>query len=284
MVYIGCMTTPNSPTGAGHANLLNKAIKLVLTPLVRLMIRRQIPLANFVELVKGVYVEVAMSEEFAIKGKPPTDSRINLITGVHRKDVKRLREAISENFMPERLSINHLILAKWMGDSLYVQAGKPKPLAVSGEESFESLADSVTRKNIRASSILENWLSLGWLVQDDMGLLHLQTEHIESRQLGEDTLYFFAHNVSDHIATAAHNLDSDNKQLERAVFYNQLTQQSLDELEQLSRLRMLDLLNEINAKALEFQDRDAIADDAHHRFRFGGFFYRSDHIENSEKP
>lgn len=276
------MTSSIPPTGSNHAALLNKAIKAVLTPLVRLMIRRQITLANFVELVKGVYVEVALSEEFSIKGKPPTDSRINLITGVHRKDVKRLREAISENFMPERLSINHLILAKWMGDNTYLDQCKPIPLPLSGVTSFESLADSVTRKNIRSSSILENWLALGWLEKDDEGLLHLQTEHIESRQLGEDTLYFFAHNLSDHIATAVHNLDSEDRQLERAVFYNQLTEESLDELEQLSRSRMLGLLNEINAKALALQDRDASSDGAEHRFRFGGFLYRSDQIEDTD--
>lgn len=275
------MTTHSSHTGSDATSLLSKAIKVVLTPLVRLMIKRQIPLSNFVELVKGVYVEVALSEEFSIKGKPPTDSRINLITGVHRKDVKRLREAISENFMPERLSINHLMLAIWMGDIDYLEDGKPRKLAISGDASFEHLADSVTRKNIRANSILENWLSLGWVIKDDKGLLHLQTEQIESRQLGEDAVYFFAHNVSDHIATAAHNLESEDKLLERAVFYNQLSPQSLDELEQFSRERMLCLLNEVNAKALEYQNQDIKSQNAEHRFRFGGFLYRSDKITAS---
>lgn len=279
------MTIVNT-SGSGHATLLTKAIKVVMTPLVRLMVRRQIPLSNFVELVKGVYVEVAMSEEFAIKDKPPTDSRINLITGVHRKDVKRLREAISENFMPERLSINHLMLAKWMGDSRYLQNDLPKPLPISGDVSFESLADSVTRKNIRSSSILDNWLSLGWISRDDTGLLHLQTQEIESRQLGEDALYFFAHNVSDHIATATHNLACEDKQLERAVFYNKLTRQSLDELEQYSHDRMIELLNQVNRKALALQEADQASLDAEHRFRLGGFLFRSDKQKTpaSDKP
>jgi len=35
-------------------------------------------------------VDVAV-KEFPVDGKPQTDSRVTLLTGVHRKDVKRLR-------------------------------------------------------------------------------------------------------------------------------------------------------------------------------------------------
>ena len=42
------------------------------------------------ELLRRVYVDVAV-KGFAVAGKPQTNSRITLLTGVHRKDVKRLR-------------------------------------------------------------------------------------------------------------------------------------------------------------------------------------------------
>ena len=43
-----------------------------------------------VALLKQVYVEVA-TDSFALGGKPPTDSRVSMLTGVHRKDVRTLR-------------------------------------------------------------------------------------------------------------------------------------------------------------------------------------------------
>ena len=49
--------------------------------------------SSFVNLLKEVFVEVA-EREFRLDGKPPSDSRINLLTGVHRKDVRRLRSQV----------------------------------------------------------------------------------------------------------------------------------------------------------------------------------------------
>ena len=65
-------------------------MRRLLRPLVRLLIERSIPLPFVTELLRGLYVEVAV-KEFPVEGKRQTDSRVNLLTGVHRKDVKRLR-------------------------------------------------------------------------------------------------------------------------------------------------------------------------------------------------
>ena len=66
------------------------ALRRVMRPLVRLMLRKGVTYTMFADLLKEVFVDVA-HREFRLDGTVPTDSRISLLTGVHRKDVRRLR-------------------------------------------------------------------------------------------------------------------------------------------------------------------------------------------------
>lgn len=252
--------------------LLKRAIKQILKPLMRFLIHKQITLPALLELIKSAYVEVA-EKEFSLDGKAPTDSRINLLTGVHRKDVKRLRDQEDEQIPSERLSVHSLMLATWMAESPYADNNAPQPLPVAGESSFESLADMYTRQNIRATSILENWLELGWVQKDEQNNVHLNLEALQDNQLGEDQLYFFSQNLADHLATSTSNLINNTKQFERAVFYNQLTPKSIKSLQQSSKKKAMAVLTELNKEALKMQKQDKKSDEAKHRFRFGSYFY-----------
>jgi hypothetical protein len=66
------------------------ALMRMLRPIVKLMIHLGLPLQSFVEVLKATYVEVA-ERHFAEDGRPLTDSQVSVLTGVHRKDVRRLR-------------------------------------------------------------------------------------------------------------------------------------------------------------------------------------------------
>ena len=65
-----------------------KALKKLLRPLVNLLISYGVTYPVFNELVKELFVDVAETD-FKLLGKQQTDSRINFLTGIHRKDVKR---------------------------------------------------------------------------------------------------------------------------------------------------------------------------------------------------
>ncbi|MEL6204443.1 MAG: DUF6502 family protein, partial [Pseudomonadota bacterium] len=71
---------------------LLRVLRGLVRPLVRTLISRGVTAPAFYRLLKQVYVEVA-HEEFRIDDAPPTDSRITLLTGVHRRDVRAILEA-----------------------------------------------------------------------------------------------------------------------------------------------------------------------------------------------
>lgn len=255
-----------------HNSLLIKAIKQVLKPLVKFLIYKQIPLASLVEIIKSAYVEVA-EKEFSIDGKAPTDSRINVLTGVHRKDVKRLRDHNETQQPSERLSVHSLMLASWMAEEPFAKNNEPLALKMTGPDSFEMLADTYTRQNIRATSILQNWLEMGWVTKDENALIHLDLDAVLGNQLGEDQLYFFSQNLADHMATSTGNLVNKKKELERAVFYNGLTKDSIHALNIMSKKQAVDLLKNINKEALSLQKQDKKINKQKHRFRLGTYFF-----------
>ncbi|NOQ89402.1 MAG: hypothetical protein GQ549_00480, partial [Gammaproteobacteria bacterium] len=63
---------------------------MLCKPLIRLLIEKGITFPQFRELMKELYVEVA-DEQFSLDEKKPSDSRIFVLTGIHRKDIKRIR-------------------------------------------------------------------------------------------------------------------------------------------------------------------------------------------------
>lgn len=252
--------------------LLNSAIKQLLKPLMRFLINKQITLPTLLEVIKSAYVEVA-EKEFTIADKPATDSRINLLTGVHRKDVKRLRDQHLEHKPSERLSINSLMLASWMGEEPYCINGIPQPLMISGEGSFESLANEYSRQNIHSSSIMESWLQMGWIDKDEALMLHLNMDTLQDKQLTEDQLYFFAQNLADHMATSTGNLVNKQKNFERAVFYNKLSKTSLSVLKKSAKDQSMQVLKDLNQQALALQKKDKIIPGPHYRFRLGSYIF-----------
>ena len=263
---------PNMDNEDQQNKLLKSAIKHLLKPLMRFLIQKQLTLPTLMELVKSAYVEVA-EKDFAIEGKAPTDSRINLLTGVHRKDVKRLRDLDEQHKPSERLSISSLMLASWMSEAPFANKGQPLALPKNGDGSFESLANLYSRQNIRATSIMENWLEMDWISEDDEGLLTLNLDTLQENQLSEDQLFFFAENLADHMAASTHNLNNPHKMFERAVFYNALSKESVLILKKSAKQQSMAVLKDLNKQALTMQKQDKESAAPHYRFRLGSYFY-----------
>ena len=70
------------------------ALCTLLRPLVRMLLRHNIPFPTFVELAKWVYTDVA-TRECQLPGKKQTVSRVALLTGLTRKEVLRLHRQSS---------------------------------------------------------------------------------------------------------------------------------------------------------------------------------------------
>lgn len=262
-----------------HTTALGRALRMLLRPLVRLLLEHQITYPALTRLLKEVYVEVA-DADFRLPTKRQTDSRVSLLTGVHRKEVSRLRLAPPDSDAPPAsVSLGSAILSRWIGLAAYHGPdGRPRPLPRQANSpavlTFETLVETVS-KDIRPRAVLDEWLRLGLASLDSDDHVVLNAEAFVVDRGFEEKAWFFGRNLRDHIAAAAHNLGGEAPaQLDRSVYYGHLSRAAQAELEGLGRELGMAALRQVNQRALELQQRDAAAEaPTGHRVNFGVYFY-----------
>jgi len=266
------------------------ALRKILRPLVKFMIANQVSYPYLTNLLKSVYVEVAETD-FPVEGKRQTDSRINLLTGVHRKDVKRLRAEESD---PEtasaNISLGAQIIARWMGDkNLKNPDGSPKMIPLQdneefSEHSFEGLVSNIAKGDIRPRVVLDELMRLDMVELDPDHNVILKTKAFTPNKGQEEKLFFFGKNVQDHLSAGVHNLTGgEPPYFDRSVYYDELTESSIDELNSLASELGMEALIRMNEKALALQTADRHESNATYRMNFGIFNYNQ-HLGQEDTP
>lgn len=272
--------------GGPHPSLLS-ALRAALKPLVLLMIRNGIGYPFLIQMLKGVYLECAQ-EECAQAQNPATDSRLSLLTGVHRKDIRRLREETP--VAPEgskSASLGAQLLSIWISRKEFLDAkGKPKALprleSQTKGASFEGLVKTFSL-DIRSRAVLDEWIRMGIVTVDEQDQVHLQMEAFVPKEGFQEKAHFFGQNVADHIRAAAHNLENRKPPLfDRSVYYNGLSENAVHLLEELFNEGAMALLKQINAKAIELQKAEP-PEKATQRFNGGLYFFKGNRKNEPKK-
>lgn len=265
---------------------LNNALSRILKPIVRLLIGRNVRFPAFADRIKELYVTEA-AEHFRLEDKRMTDSRISMLTGLQRKDIRVIRARLESDADPRDTGAGLLprVIANWLGRPDY-QDGRGRPIALprsaeTGEVSFESLISEIS-KDVHPRTALDELVRLG-LIVEQQGMLRLQAAAFVSGADDPALLAYFGANLGDHAEAAIRNVIAAPQLgsfFERAVHYNTLSPQSIEELEDLSRKLQTETLQRLNARALELQQRDRGDKTATGRFRCGAFVYR----ETPDRP
>lgn len=253
---------------------LHAPLARLLRPLVRLCIRGGMTFPALAQLLRELFVNVA-EHDFALEGKEQTDSRVSLLTGIHRKEVARLRGAGAPvNETPATLSRTSAIIARWIAAPEFTDAkGDPLPLrrTASGDApSFESLVASIT-KDVRPRAVLDEWLDRELVTINDDEQIVLVDAAFVPRGDDDRKWHYLGRNLHDHIAAAADNVSSTTPHfLERAVHYDGLSPKLVKRLEARSRELAMEALKVANREA-----NRAVAKDkgGKGRWNFGIYIY-----------
>lgn len=242
------------------ATFIHNALRRLLRPLVKALISHGVVFPAVVELLRELYVDVARNN-FLVEGKEQTLSRMSLMTGVTRREVRRLIEQPKvDDVSPHALSLGARIMTHWLGDETYLDAeGDPLPLpltAPADQPSLEQLVSSVS-KDVRARAVLDEWLRLG-IVDMSGYVVRLKKSAFISEEGYEEKAYYFGRNLRDHIAAGAHNLEGkDPPFFDRSVYYDCLSSSSLEELRQYVHENGAEFTLGMNRKARQLADKDA---------------------------
>ncbi len=254
---------------------LQKAVMHALAPLVRLLLRHGISHAAFSNWAKQVYVGVA-GNEFGIDGKRPTVSRIAIVTGINRKEVKRIADLPSEED-PGVSKHNRAVrvVTGWLQDEEFLTSrGKPRVLAYGdADDSFNRLVRRYGG-DVPARALLDELVRVGTVTRDDARVELAHAGYVPHRS-EEALLDLFATSTRDLLTTLEHNLAGEGaKRLQMSVAYDNVNDEGLAAFKRLSNERAMALLRDLDA-ALSPYDRDLNPDaggEGRHRTGFGVYY------------
>lgn len=259
------------------SSALLASIARILRPLVRLLIARGITLPAAVEMLKDAYVKVAVTD-FRLGDAPPPDTRVSLLTGVHRKDIRRLRDADRAPEDMTALNVLSEVVTRWATDRRYrTRDGKPRVLPRSSTArhpvSFASLAYSIS-SDLKPRPILDELVRLGMVALDAEENVTLNVAAFVPPKDADERNFFLGENVGDHLAAGVHNLSGgDPPYLDQAIYSDDLSPESVNALLHLSREQWAEVLQVVVRRTAELEAKDRAAGRATHRINVGMYFY-----------
>jgi len=124
---------------------LFSCLRLMLKPIVRFALKHSLKITDLLEAAKIEFIQEARSDLFRQK-RPLSNSRLSIMTGIHRRDVARLAKDSGGN----RSSTDLLsrVLGTWQAHPKFsTSRGKPRTLCCEGKRSeFCELVSHVSKE------------------------------------------------------------------------------------------------------------------------------------------
>jgi len=111
------------------------AILLVLRPIARALLRAGVGYREFSEIAKVAFVETA-TKDYGLRGRPTNISRVAVMTGLTRKEVRKIRQMndVREQTVILKTTPASQILHRWFTDEEFLgNSGIPRSLPFDGE-------------------------------------------------------------------------------------------------------------------------------------------------------
>lgn len=274
----------DNSSGENQTGTLLDTLARVLAPVVRLMIAKGVTYQMASELLKRVYVKVAQAH--FVDDDAATGTKLSLITGLNRKEIRRLTSDAEAEKRPEDMtSYAAAAYALWRSDRRWRERdGKPKTLPrrpVGRQVSFDDLVRSITTDH-RPSAVLDELIRLGFVYEDDQGNVNIKSEAFLPQQNMEDKFHALAGNLEDHANAAVLNVLSPQPEfLERSIFSDELSLESAEELARLSLEEWQRIHDSTIERAIAAETKDAeTGRPGVMRIRLGMYFYAEKKKDN----
>ena len=196
---------------AARATLLTACGRL-LEPIIRFLIRNRVSWKEFSDLAKVIFVQVATSD-FGISGRPTNASRVAILTGLDRRDVRKLRVAIAENQAPARgyMTKASQVLGAWHHDPAFIDADK-RPRALSLQGDGPSITTLVRRfaPGLPPVAMVKELKAAGAIAELPGGTWRPLLRHYIPRNISEEQIRLWSSTVQDLATAIGYNLTRDS--------------------------------------------------------------------------
>lgn len=230
--------------------VLSHAVLRLLRPLARVLLSHGMAYGAFAELARRAFAD----EGFLLierSGKRPTVSAVSAITGMTRKEVRRLREEPldTNGEAAQRYSRAIRVISGWLNDSEFCAAdGEPAALPQDGEAgSFSALVKRYSG-DIPPAAMLSTLQVSNNVVVEDSRVVLKERAYIPMAT-PTDKINILGKDVGELIYTIGHNLEAlpGERYFQRKVSNASVAADAVKEFRMLSNRKSQELLEEYNA-------------------------------------
>jgi len=274
-----------------HKTKLVRALVSMLRPLIRICLRHEVTNAEFSELVRLTYVEVAY-EQYNIPEVEMSLSRAAVLTGLSRKEVGRLRELLKHSDALIKQSPNRAqrVVHGWMNDKEFTDDnGLPLTLLIKqkkrGKEygSFVSLVKRYSG-DVTYGAILDELNRTGVTEQPDENTVALVNYAYVPHQDDLENVRVVTTSVADHFETGLHNLDAEaqNKRYQRQVLYSHIDASFVAQLQATISAKAQKLLESLNTDLSDAKEKSkTMGNENLKRVGFGMYYFENKSIRST---
>lgn len=264
------------------------AFLLVLRPVVRILLRYGIGYREFAEIAKTAFVDIA-STDFGIRGRPTNISRVAVMTGLTRKEVRRLRNKIEmgDDLISVKTTPFEDVLHQWHAKPEFTdETGSPKSLFFSGGEN--SFTDLVKRHggDIPAGAMRAEMKRVGVIGEDEAGRLTIENRTYKSESEHETLVAMLVHSVYPVFSNIAHNTDperTDATWANRIAHTSSLRMPDTKQLRRITKDRIVDFIESIDDIFIAYESlQDDNKEEQSNDVVAVGVFYFEEHDEKAD--
>lgn len=267
-----------------------QAFSHLFRPLTRMLLRNQIGCREAIELVKAAYVDVA-ADELSLNDRPASVSRISSVTGLTRKDVRRLKDKLDNDDASTYSNTTPLmnIVYRWHAEEQFMdRSGQPKSLEFDGEEgSFVSLVRQIDADMV-ASDVKRALIAAGSIVEDDDGRLTLVKRSFRPQSDQETLINCLVHHLYPCTSTVAHNTNpgrDDDTWAQKVAYSRRIAKGDLAKIRRIGFDRVTDLAVSVDDLfiATESSDRSESLDSDTATVVVGAFYFEESNKSLGDK-
>jgi len=159
--------------------VLHDACRTLLKPIASFLMKCGMTYREFADISKSAFVEVA-GGEYGIGGRPTNVSRVSLLTGISRKEVKRRRELLEQQAeRPAGKTTDATrVLSGWYQDSEFLDGGgQPLVLPIAGDGATFTELCARYAGDIPATTMRKELKRVGAVAEGDDGRLTAQRRY-----------------------------------------------------------------------------------------------------------
>ena len=236
--------------------VVQSTIMRILQPLIRILLRNGVAYGTFADISRKIYVDSGF-EEAKRSNQKQTVSNVSIITGINRKEVKRLRESLAVDTDNSLRKFNRIVrvLAGWQHDEEFLDSDhEVQDLLLEGETgSFTSLVKKYSG-DMPVVAMLNALIDSGNIQVIDNGNIQLVNPNYLPKSDSDEKLNILGIDTAEFIETIDHNITIDHPEdawFQRKASNTKVKISALPKIKQRINKKAQQLLEDIDADLSE---------------------------------